>query len=377
MTLEDEETLRVVGVFLVTFVVFGFSASWGVLQLAFLASFAILGGSLEAAFIFVIGPVAGPLIFKVGVRNVLILGSLILCLGVFLTSLIRSLWPLFFKVSLFAGVGSSMIFITSISIPAKWFTKKQGLALGIAASGGGFGGTTMFEINPQLIATVGLPWALRIQGLIRAAYRKKKAERCVDSKLLKMIHYDFLLLSAFLYGFGYLVTFFYIPSYAATKGFGAVNGSTAVAVYSAANGLGRLVLGTLGDVAGNFNMLILSNLLTGFLFLVVWNVTENLGALYTFSILGGFFSGGYWSVITAVVGQVVGLENLNTAMSILWLVNIPGFIFGGPITSGILQASKDGSYTGAISFGGAFLFASGAVLLYSRFTLEKRLLAKV
>jgi hypothetical protein len=64
-------------------------------------------------------------------------------------------------------------------------------------------------------------------------------------------------------------------------------------------------------------------------------------------------------------------------MSILWLVNVPGFIFGSPITTGILNSSKNGSYVGAISYGGVLLFVSGAVLLYSRFALERRLFAKV
>ncbi|OZJ01720.1 hypothetical protein BZG36_05184, partial [Bifiguratus adelaidae] len=206
-----------------------------------------------------------------------------------------------------------------MSIPAKWFTKKQDLALGIAASGGGFGGMAFVEIVSKLIDTMGLAWAIRIEGFMFLVLLsvsialvkpfvggyKDPGGSLWDSSLFKIIHYDFLLLSAFVYAFAYLVPFFYLPAYAAAQGLGTVNGAASLAVYSAANGIGRFALATLGDYAGNFNMLIISNILSGVMFLVVWNVTQNIGALYTFSILGGFFTGGYWSVITAVVGQVV------------------------------------------------------------------------
>ncbi|OZJ01604.1 hypothetical protein BZG36_05583, partial [Bifiguratus adelaidae] len=317
----------VVGVFWVTFVVIGWSSSWGVLQLAFLKAFSgsvtlfqlAWVGSLGAAFIYVAGPVAGPLISKFGVRSVLMIGTFSMVLGVQLTSLVQTLWPLFFTVSLLAGVGSSLLFVTSMSIPARWFTKKQGLALGIAASGGGLGGTVFVEILTKLIDTVGLTWAIRIEGFIFLALligsialikpyvggHDDPGGSPWDPSLFKNIHYDFLLLSAFIYAFAYLVPFFYLPSYAEAGGLGTVNGAASVAVYSAANGIGRFALAAMGDHAGNFNMLIISNLLSGFMLLVAWNATQNVGALYTFAIIGGFFSGGYWSVITAVVGQVV------------------------------------------------------------------------
>ena len=50
--------------------------------------------------------------------------------------------------------------------------------------------------------------------------------------------------------------------------------------------------------------------------------------LYTFSILGGFFTGGYWSVITAVVGQVVGKScDLKPVL----------FVFDFDLIDGLLQ----------------------------------------
>jgi hypothetical protein len=67
-------------------------------------------------------------------------------------------------------------------------------------------------------------------------------------------------------------------AYAEAKGLGTVNGAASLAVYSAANGIGRFALATMGDYAGKFNMLIISNILSGFMFLVVWNVTQNIGA---------------------------------------------------------------------------------------------------
>ncbi|OZJ01859.1 hypothetical protein BZG36_05151 [Bifiguratus adelaidae] len=164
---------------------------------------------------------AGPLISKFEVRNVLIIGTVMLVLGLQLTSLVHTLWPLFFKVSLLGGVGSSMVFI-------------QGLALGIAASGGGLCGMAFAEIVSKLIGTVGLPWAIRIEGfmflallLVSIALVKPfvggyhdPGGSVWDASLFKNIHYDFLLLSAFIYAFSYLIFVFYLPAYAQAKWLG-------------------------------------------------------------------------------------------------------------------------------------------------------------
>jgi hypothetical protein len=79
-------------------------------------------------------------------------------------------------------------------------------------------------------------------------------------------------------------------------------------------------------------------------------------------------------VITAATAQIVGVERVGTAMSMLWMFNIPGLGLG-PGLAGIM-ISNTGSYLSAIMYGGSVVTAAGQVLLYPR-SLNRRLLAVV
>ncbi|GAN02376.1 hypothetical protein MAM1_0021c01819 [Mucor ambiguus] len=48
----------------------------------------------------------------------------------------------------------------------QWFTTRRGLAMGIAATGGGFGGLAFSPMVTSLVEKYGLSWAQRIIGLM-------------------------------------------------------------------------------------------------------------------------------------------------------------------------------------------------------------------
>lgn len=64
------------------------------------------------------------------------------------------------------GVGSSLVWFPCITAPQQWFTKRRGLAVGIAISGSGFGGLILSNIIQAAIDHLGYQWALRIVGFI-------------------------------------------------------------------------------------------------------------------------------------------------------------------------------------------------------------------
>ena len=65
-----------------------------------------------------------------------------------------------------AGVGYCFIYSSGISLVGQYFTTKRGLALGIAASGSGFGQLIMVSVIGTMMNTVGWRATLRYLALI-------------------------------------------------------------------------------------------------------------------------------------------------------------------------------------------------------------------
>lgn len=53
-----------------------------------------------------------------------------------------------------------------MSVPAQWFSKRRGLALGIVSSGAGIGGVVLPFVQTAVNNTLGIAWAYRVIGFI-------------------------------------------------------------------------------------------------------------------------------------------------------------------------------------------------------------------
>jgi len=68
--------------------------------------------------------------------------------------------------SVFGGIGSSLLFTPSMAAIAHWFYKKRGAATGLGATGGAVGGV-IFPLSLQrLFPEYGWAWSCRILGFI-------------------------------------------------------------------------------------------------------------------------------------------------------------------------------------------------------------------
>ncbi len=107
----------------------------------------------------IMAPVIGGLIDRLGPRRVIVPGIIILSLGLFLCSFIRTLGHFYFFFGIIAAVGLTSIAIVSYSaILSHWFEKKRGLASGIALSGMGIGTFLLVPMTQYFITLSG--WRL-------------------------------------------------------------------------------------------------------------------------------------------------------------------------------------------------------------------------
>lgn len=88
----------------------------------------------------------------------------LLGLGFLLSSQVQAVWQLYLFAGLFTGCGSSIAIALPLSMVSQWFTRRQGLALGIASAGIGFGTALVPVLAACLISGYGWRVAYAIVG---------------------------------------------------------------------------------------------------------------------------------------------------------------------------------------------------------------------
>src|SRR5215510_10523144 len=103
-------------------------------------------------------PVAGFFIDKFGIRNLMIVGSVLIFLGWTLGGMFAtSVFHLYIYYGVLAGTGAGIIYIATVANAVKWFPDKRGLAAGLTAAG--FGGGSALTLIPINASITSLGWA--------------------------------------------------------------------------------------------------------------------------------------------------------------------------------------------------------------------------
>ena len=225
------------------------------------------------------------------------------------------------------------LFVGSVGILPQWFSKKRSLANGIGSAGSGLGGMMYSLATNAMIDRLGVGWAFRILGIVSASVNivcallmrdRMKAigarQLSFDYTLFKRKEYWLLLGWGFLTLMGYIVLLFSLPSYATSIGLTSKQGSVIGAVLNLGQGLGRPVIGICSDSAGRINLAGICTFLAGLFCFVIWIFAKTYGVLIFFAIIVGTVAGTIWAVIAPVGAEVVGLKDLPSALSLVWLV---------------------------------------------------------
>jgi MFS family permease len=109
---------------------------------------------------------AGRLADRFSPRLVFLVGSIIYGLGILLASQTTSLLHLYLFYGVLAGIGNSPMNIIATMTVSRWFSKAQGLAMGILNSGTGAGPAIFGPLAGYLIVTYGWKDSYVILGLM-------------------------------------------------------------------------------------------------------------------------------------------------------------------------------------------------------------------
>lgn len=277
------------------------------------------------------------------------------------------------------GLGAGLLYIPSLALVGVWFDKKRALALGIVMSGIAVGGVIYIIMFDRLTKSAGFPWAIRAIGFValvaavlsipallsgsKMLATKRKARRLFDKSALHDKLFLLFTASTFFTFLGYIVPYFYIPTYARER----LGTSDSLSLYMlvfaiAGSFFGRLTSGVIAHFLGAIVTWILCAFSSGILalcwisiekestfiaFSVLWGMSS-----FSFACLGlytcanarllGFFSAALVTVPSAAFANITpDLSRLGTRLGMSWSVSSIATLIGAPIAGALLK-KKDG-----------------------------------
>ncbi|KAB2107279.1 hypothetical protein AG0111_0g4568 [Alternaria gaisen] len=329
--------LKVFGGFMIYINIWGFTLTYGAFQTYYRTTLLPSSspsaiswiGTVQAWLLIVIGVLSGPL-FDLGYfRSMLLVGNVLVVLGIMMLSLSTKYWQVFLSQGLCMGLGAGLLYIPSLAMVGVWFSKKRAVALGIVMSGIAVGGVIYIIMFDHLVRTAGFPWAIRAIGFVALAAallsipallsgsawlkHKRKRRALLDKTALHDRLFLIFTACSFSTFLGYIVPYFYIPTYARER----LGSNESTALY-------MLVLA----IAGSFFGRLVSGVLAHFL-----------GAIVTWALC--FFSAALVTVPSAAFANITpDLSRLGTRLGMSWSVSSIASLIGAPIAGALLKKTN-------------------------------------
>lgn len=360
--------LVVVGAFCNAFATVGYVTSWGIFQeyyertllSEYSPSTISWIGSIQYALIFFPGLIVGRL-FDLGYfRWVFIFSSSLLIATTFLAAQCTRYWQFLLCQGIASGIGCGGVFSPTHAILSHWFKKKRGLVLGIMAGGASVGGVILPITAHKLIPEVGFHWAMRVIGFIlvvvlgvsnltvrRRLPPAKGKGGLLNLQAFKELPYTMYCISSFFIFLGLYTLLIFANVSATALGIEAELASYFVALANAGSLFGRYASGILADKIGPMNVMIPFTLLAA-AFTYGWPFTHTTAQLIVITLIYGFCSGMYVSLMTQPIMNLGGEGDIGRRIGMFMTILAVGALCGPPI-SGAIQVS-----TGSFKMTGVF-----------------------
>ena len=153
--------LQILAGHLVNALTWGFPASFGVYQLYYTETLHLPPsqvswiGSVQIFLSLSISTFSGRAADAGYARNIVLLGSVLLLVGTFMTSLATEYWQIFLSQGLCTGIGMGLMFMPAVATISTYFSKRKSMALAIAASGSGTGSIVFPAVVQYLQPQIG------------------------------------------------------------------------------------------------------------------------------------------------------------------------------------------------------------------------------
>lgn len=288
----------------------------------------------------------------------------LLCMSsVFIASYARNVVHLILTQGVLYGIGWVVTYVPFLIMMNDWWVEKRGMIYGIVYGASGVGGLVLPFILEALLARFGFRITLRISAigmacltgpgmlLIRqypsrgteAASSIPKAGLLRDlSSACKNRVFLLFAMGSFLQGVSFYIPRFFIPSFAHSIPLHDGAGATCLAIWSLAQVIGQVSLGTLADKVSIFVPATMSTLASSISTMLLWGPAKDFLPLAIFSGVYGTFSPAYsvmWSQTTRILGSTK--EEATMMFAILSLGRGLGNEIAGPASAWLLGDQVD------------------------------------
>jgi MFS family permease len=278
------------------------------------------------------------------------------------------------------AIGGSVIYYPTLVFLDEWFIKRKGLAYGIMWAGTGTAGLIIPFVMNFLLSTYGFRTTLRVWAvaliLLSAPLIYFLRPRLPISPVaqpqryglgfLKTPAFWFFLMGLVIESLGYFIPSLYLPTYARSLGLGPSIGTLLVALVNASGVVSTLLGGFLIDRVHVTTVIALSTVGTMISVFLFWGLSTALPLLCLFSILYGFFAGGFVSTIGGVVKVVKNRDESADVGTLLGLLSAGrgiGAVVSGPMTEALLKGNPWEGQTGS-AYGSGF----GSLIVFTGVT---------
>jgi MFS family permease len=252
------------------------------------------------------------------------------------------------------AMGGCIIYYPILMYIDEWFIRRKGLAYGIMWAGTGMGGLTIPFILNALLSTYGFRTTLRIWAVAllvlslplvyflrpRLPISPSSQSPRYGLSFLKSSAFWILQLGLVIESLGYFIPSLYLPLFASSLGFSPSIGTLLVALLNAAGIFATVMFGMLCDRFHVTTVILLSTIGTTISVFLLWGLSTALPLLCVFSIVYGFFAGGFVSTNAGVIKMVKqrdGSADVGVLLGIVSAARGIGAIASGPLSDAVLS----------------------------------------
>nr|WHS04489.1 transporter [Phaeosphaeriaceae sp. CF-150626] len=378
--------LQVLGSFILFFNTWGAMNTFGVFQ-TYYESGALFTqsssniawiGSIQTFCLQAMGLVAGPVYDRGGFRVLVVIGSAGVVGGYVVLSFCKEFWHVVLAQGFLIGLAEGCLFTPMISILPTYFSKRVGLAMGIASSGSSLGGVISPIVMKSLMYKIGFAWTTRVLGFmafsmllvpvlvmkerVKPAVRKRRA--IVDRSVFTDRPFIMFVVATMVGFVALTIALFYLSLFAlAQKITDEDLAFYVVPLYNAASIFGRIAPNFLSDKVGPLNVIAPCAIITGvLLFCLVPLRAGQVGGIVVLTILLGFFSGVFVAIPGTCFPRLTKDKSmLGTRVGMAFSVIGFGMLIGGPAAGRVLDPST--STKGPLNFMGLWVFGGVAAIV--------------
>ena len=303
------------------------------------------------------GLLVGGLIHKVGLRPVMVCGTLIAGLGFLLLATVTEPWQFYLYYGLVLSAGMAGIeAVPNMTAVETWFDRGKSTALGIATTGMGVGGVVMAPLAGWLISRydwqtafasmagivilVGIPISviiMRTPGGRKVAPGQEQQEglearEATIGQALRQKSFWLVSIGAMLWLWAYLIGLTHQVAFAVDIGIDRVAAAGAVGLLCAFSIPGRLGFGKLGDIMDKRYVMMMAASLQVVAFAILLKTT-NLTMLYIYSSLIGVGVGGLTPILPGLLADYFGRNHFAAIYGASGMVTTLGMMIG-PVYGG-------------------------------------------